>query len=68
MSTDIRITDSHCHLDFPDFDAERDDVIARAVEAGVTRMVTICTKLRQEPQVRAIAEAYPEVFYAAGTH
>ncbi|SEM33412.1 TatD DNase family protein [Roseovarius tolerans] len=68
MSTEIRITDSHCHLDFPDFDTERDDVIARAVKAGVTRMVTICTKLRQEPQVRAIAEAYPEVFYAAGTH
>lgn len=68
MSTDSRITDSHCHLDFPDFDTERDDVITRAVEAGVHRMVTICTKLRQEPQVRAIAEAYPEVFYAAGTH
>ncbi|MEQ8901859.1 MAG: TatD family hydrolase [Roseovarius sp.] len=68
MSTEIRITDSHCHLDFPDFDTERDDVIARAVGAGVTRMATICTKLRQEPQVRAIAEAYPEVFYAAGTH
>ena len=68
MSTDIRITDSHCHLDFPDFDAERDAVVTRAVEAGVTRMVTICTKLRQEPQVRAIAEGYRQVFYAAGTH
>lgn len=63
-----QITDSHCHLDFPDFDAERDDVVARAVAAGVTRMVTICTKLRTEPQVRAIAEAYAPVFYAAGTH
>ena len=31
-------------------------------------MVTICTKLRQEPQVRAIAERYAPVFYAAGTH
>lgn len=68
MSTDIRITDSHCHLDFPDFDAERDEVIARAVASGVQRMVTICTKLRQEPQVRAIAEKYAPVFYAAGTH
>jgi TatD DNase family protein len=68
MSTDIRITDSHCHLDFPDFDGERDDVIARAVDAGVRRMVTICTKLRQEPQVRAIAETHDAVFYAAGTH
>ncbi len=31
-------------------------------------MVTICTRLRQEPQVRAIAEAHAPVFYAAGTH
>lgn len=62
------ITDSHCHLDFPDFDGELDQIIANASEAGVTRMVTICTKLRLEPQVRAIAEAYAPVFYAAGTH
>lgn len=62
------ITDSHCHLDFPDFDGERDDIITRAAEAGVTRMVTICTRLKNEPQVRAIAEQYAPVFYAAGTH
>ncbi|MFP7672695.1 TatD family hydrolase [Marivita sp. S0852] len=62
------ITDSHCHLDFPDFDNERPDIIRRAGEAGVHRMVTICTKLRLEPQVRAIAEAHDPVFYAAGTH
>ena len=68
MSTDSRITDSHCHLDFPDFDGERDAVIDRAQAAGVHRMVTICTKLRQEPQVRAIAETYSCVFFAAGTH
>ena len=62
------ITDSHCHLDFPDFDGELPDVIARAQAAGVTRMVTICTKLKNEPAVRAIAEAHAPVFYAAGTH
>ena len=66
--TQATIVDSHCHLDFPDFDGERDDLIARALDAGVTRMVTICTRLRLEPQVRAIAEAYDPVFYAAGTH
>ncbi len=64
----IEITDSHCHLDFPDFDAERPEVIARALEVGVTRMVTICTRLKNEPSVRAIAEAHVPVFYAAGTH
>ncbi len=68
MSTAPTLVDSHCHLDFPDFADERSDVVARAVAAGVTRMVTICTRLRNEPSVRAIAEAHPEVFYAAGTH
>ena len=68
VMTQATIVDSHCHLDFPDFDAERDDVVARALAAGVERMVTICTRLRLEPQVRAIAEKYDPVFYAAGTH
>lgn len=63
-----QITDSHCHLDFPDFADELPDVVARALDAGVGRMVTICTRLRLEPQVRAIAERFEPVFYAAGTH
>jgi len=66
--TQATLVDSHCHLDFPDFDGERDALIARAIAAGVTRMVTICTRLRLEPQVRAIAENHDPVFYAAGTH
>ncbi len=68
MSTTPTITDSHCHLDFPDFDGQLDEIISRAAEAGVTRMVTICTRLRNEATVRAIAEAHASVFYAAGTH
>ena len=62
------LVDSHCHLDFPDFDGELPDILARARAAGVTRMVTICTRLRLEPNVRALAEAHDGVFYAAGTH
>jgi TatD DNase family protein len=68
MTDQLQITDSHCHLDFPDFDGERDAVIARAHAAGVTRMVTICTRLRNEPAVRAIVEAYDSVFYTFGIH
>lgn len=63
-----QIVDSHCHLDFPDFQGELPAVLARARAAGVTRMVTICTRLRNEPAVRALAEAHEGVFYAAGTH
>lgn len=62
------ITDSHCHLDFPDFEGQIGDFVAKAAEAGVHRMVTICTKLKNEPSVRAIAEAHAPIFYAAGTH
>lgn len=62
------IVDSHTHLDFPEFDGERDAIIARAREAGVTRMVSICTRLDREPVVRALAETYAEVWYAAGIH
>ena len=68
MNAPYELVDSHCHLDFADFADERDAVIARARAAGVTRMVTICTKLHQEPTVRAIADRYDGVFYAAGTH
>ncbi|MCV2873916.1 TatD family hydrolase [Defluviimonas sp. WL0050] len=68
MTRPALITDSHCHLDFPDFAGELHDVIARANTAGVHRIVTICTRLKNEPQVRAIAETHANVFYAAGTH
>ena len=60
--------DSHCHLDFPDFQGEEAAVVARAVDAGVTRMVTIATRLSSVPTVQAIAEAHAPVFFAAGTH
>jgi TatD DNase family protein len=62
------LVDSHCHLDFPDLITETAEIIARARAAGVNRMVTICTRLKNEPKVRALSEAHPEVFYAAGTH
>jgi len=62
------LVDSHCHLDFPDFAGETDAIVARAAAAGVTRIVTICTRLRQADQVRAIAEAHDGVFWAAGAH
>ncbi len=64
----VLLTDSHCHLDFPDFEGQTADIVDRAGRAGVGRMVTICTRLKHEPRVRAIAEAHTPVFYAAGTH
>ena len=62
------VIDSHCHLDFPDFEKERDAVVARALAAGVGRMVTISTRVAKFPQLLAIAEAFPQVFCSVGTH
>jgi TatD DNase family protein len=68
MDNTPQITDSHCHLDFPELASELPQVVVRAQAAGVARIVTICTKLKNEPAVRAIADAHAPVFYAAGTH
>ncbi|WP_207478633.1 TatD family hydrolase [Arenibaculum pallidiluteum] len=62
------LVDSHCHLDFPDFAEERDEVVARAERAGVGRMVTISTHLSRFDRIRAIAEAYPSVYCSVGVH
>ncbi len=62
------LVDSHCHLDFPDFDAERDAVIDRAAAAGVGLMVTISTRVRKFDQIRTIAERYDRVYCSVGTH
>ncbi len=62
------LVDSHCHLDFPDFDGERADLIERARDAGVELMVTISTHIRKFDRVRAIAEEFPEVYCSVGTH
>ena len=62
------LVDSHCHLDFPDFAAERDAVIARAQTAGVGAFVTISTRLDAFPGVRAIAEAHDNIWCSVGAH
>lgn len=62
------LVDSHCHLDFPDFEQERDAVIARAQANGVGEMVSICTRIRRFAPILAIAEQYAGVWCTVGTH
>ncbi len=62
------LVDSHCHLDFPDFTAGLADTVARAKNAGVGHMLTICTLVRKFPDVLAVAERFPEVTCSVGTH
>jgi TatD DNase family protein len=62
------LVDSHCHLDFPDFAAEREAIIARARSAGVGTMLTICTRLDEFAGVQAIAEADDGIWCSVGVH
>jgi len=64
----VMLVDSHCHLDFPDFAAELDDVLLRAREAGVGLMLSIGTHASKAAGVLAIAERYPQVFATVGVH
>jgi TatD DNase family protein len=62
------LVDSHCHLDFPDFADELDGIVSRAEAAGVRRMVTISTRVREQAKLLAIAERFPNVYCSVGTH
>jgi TatD DNase family protein len=62
------LIDSHCHLDFEDFNAERDAVVDRARAAGVARMITISTRIDQFAAIRALAETYADVYCTVGAH
>src|SRR5262249_42391781 len=62
------LIDSHCHLDFPDFAGELDGILARARAAGIARIVTISTRVKQHAEVLAIAERFPDVYCSVGTH
>jgi TatD DNase family protein len=60
--------DTHAHLHFPDFAPDLDDVLGRAREAGVRRMVTIGTDGETSRAAVAIAERDPDVWAAVGLH
>ncbi|HEX9116740.1 MAG TPA: TatD family hydrolase, partial [Anaerolineae bacterium] len=62
------IIDTHCHLDQPQFDDDREQVLARAADAGVARILNPATDLVSCRKVLALAEAYPPVYAALGVH
>lgn len=61
------LVDSHCHLDYFT-DAEIDDILSRAAEAGVGQMVSIGVRMAQAPAVKALTERFPQVWGTVGVH
>ena len=62
------LTDTHCHIDFEAFDADRDEVLARAAEAGVKAMLNPSVDLQNSARVLQLAEQHETLFAAVGVH
>jgi len=62
------LIDTHAHLDFPDFDADLDEVLSRAAAAGVERIITIGTSVDGSKRAVELAHRFPNVFAAIGVH
>jgi TatD DNase family protein len=64
----VNLIDTHCHLNFNSYDEDRDAVLARATEAGVTRVIIPATDLATSREAIALAAQYDGVFAAVGIH
>ncbi len=62
------LIETHAHLDYPDFAPDFDEVLARANEAGVTRIITIGTSVESSRRAVELAEKYPNVYAVIGVH
>ena len=60
--------DTHAHLNYPDFEAELPEVIARAAATGITKIISIGTDLTSSMRAIKLAEQFPGVFAAVGWH
>ncbi|HAF02888.1 MAG TPA: TatD family deoxyribonuclease, partial [Spartobacteria bacterium] len=62
------LVETHAHLDYPDFANDFDEVLGRATEAGVTRIITIGTSIESSRRAVDLAEKYPNIFAVIGVH
>jgi TatD DNase family protein len=62
------LSDTHCHLDFNKFDEDRDAVIQRASEAGVTRILVPALDLKSSLATVRLAATHPNIYAAVGFH
>lgn len=64
----MQLIDTHCHLDFPELAEQQEAVVQRARDAGVVRMISICTHASRFEGVKRVAETYPDVYCSLGVH
>ncbi|MBU0895298.1 MAG: YchF/TatD family DNA exonuclease [Candidatus Omnitrophica bacterium] len=62
------LIDTHCHLDFKDFDADRDEVVDRALKSGVSRIVNVASSIEGSRRSVDLADKYDMVYATVGVH
>jgi len=62
------LIDTHCHLDDPKFNSDRDEVIKRAADAGIGYIINVGSDLDNSKNAIAIAQKYPNVYATVGLH
>jgi TatD DNase family protein len=62
------LIETHAHLDYHEFANDLDDVVRRAADAGVTRIITIGTSIESSRRAIDLAQKYPAVYATIGVH
>lgn len=63
-----QIVDTHCHLDFPDFDADREEALKRASENGVKYIINVASSLEGSRKSVELADRYDQIYASVGIH
>jgi len=64
----MELFDTHCHIDFPHFDEDRDDVFTRMTDVGVSRIVAVSVEIEQTPRLIKLVESRANVWFSVGVH
>src|SRR4030042_7195991 len=64
----LSLVDTHAHLDMKDFDKDREEVIVRALNAGIRTIITVGTSVESSKKAIGLAEEYPQILAAVGIH
>lgn len=64
----MQLIDSHCHLNYKDFEGEVLPFLERARQAGISGFLNICTDMAEADTIIQTAATYPDVFASVGVH
>lgn len=64
----MQLVDSHCHLNFPEFDGRIPDILHNAAQNEIGHLLCISTSWENQPHVLSMAEEHPQIFASVGKH